>query len=180
MGDRDVEFDSILPGVDKAWHTSSFLTRTETLAAVPDYYDVANSYGFTDYPYALMMRMAGPVRFLDRVMSVYRINSNQAAWSQGFDYEAKKRIFFLEGMVKTLEAFRAHVSDEDVLRLVDENLDEALFRKYNAEGDAKAMLSPRFKKVFRQRPLSFRAKIYLNYTLPGLHKLYRKLKGYEK
>ena len=179
LGERDVGFESILPGVDKAWHTSSFLTRTEILSTVPDYYDVANSYGFTDYPYALMMRMAGPVRFLDRVMSVYRINSNQAAWSQGFDYEAKKRIFFLEGMVKTIECFRHHVQDEKLIKLVDENLDEAMFRKLNAEGNAKQMLSPRYRKQLKARPLSFRIKIYLNHSLPGLHKLYRKLKGYE-
>ncbi len=179
-GDGDVDFEQILPGMDNAWHTSSLVARREALANPPDYYHIASAHGFGDFPYGLMVRAAGKVRYLDRCMSTYRLNSNQAAWSSGFDYVAKKRIFFLEGMVKTLEAFRAHVSDERVLRLVDENLDEALFRKYNAEGDAKMMLSPRFRKVFRQRPLSFRMKIYLNRALPGLHKAYRRLRGYER
>ena len=178
--DCDMEFDRILPGVDNAWHTSAIFARKEVLEDLPDYYHIANDHGFTDYPYALMMRSRGKVRYLDRLMSVYRLNSNGAAWSNGFDYETKKRIRFLEGMVKTQEAFRAHVTDEVLLRLVDENIDEALFRKYNAEGNAKMMLQPRFKKVLSQRPVSFRMKIYLNRTLPGLHKLYRKLKGYEK
>ena len=177
--DCDIGFELILPGMDNAWHTSSLLARTEVLASPPDYYHIASEHGFGDFPYGLMVRNAAKVRFLNREMSVYRLNSNQAAWSSGFDYVAKKRIFVLEGMVLTLEAFRRHVKDEAVLRLVDENLDEALFRKYKAQGDAKMMLQPRFKKVFSQRPISFRAKIYLNYFLPGLHKLYRKLKGYE-
>lgn len=179
-GDMDVEFEHILPGMNNAWHTSSLMAKTEVLASPTDYYHIASEHGFGDFPYGLMVRNAGKVRYLNRSMSVYRLNSNQAAWSSGFDYVAKKRIFFLDGMVKTLEAFRAHVKDEAILPLLDENLDEALFRKLNAEGKAKEMLKPRFKKVFKQRPFSFRAKIYLNYFLPGLHKLYRKLKGYEK
>ena len=178
-GDRDVEFEDILPGMHGAWHTSSLMARTEVLASPPDYYHIASEHGFGDFPYGLMVRNAGKVRYLNRAMSVYRLNSNQEAWSSGFDYVAKKRIYFLEGVVKTLEAFRNHVSDEAVLALIDENLDEALFRKYNAEGNAKMMLQPRFKKVFAQRPLKFRLKIYLNRSLPGLQKIYRKMKGYE-
>lgn len=178
-GDGDVEFEHILPGMHNAWHTSSLMARTEVLASPPDYYEIASAHGFGDFPYGLMARNAGRVRYLDRCMSVYRLNSNQAAWSAGFYYVAQKRIHFLEGMVKTLEAFRKHVKDENVLKLLDENLDEAVFLKLNAQGDAKAMLEPRFKKVFRQRPFSFRMKIYINRALPGLHKLYRRLKGYE-
>ena len=178
--DRDVDFADILPGMHGAWHTSSLMARTEVLASPPDYYHIASEHGFGDFPYGLMCRNAGKVRYLNRTMSVYRLNSNQASWSSGFDYEAKKRIYFLEGVVQTLEAFSAHLGDESVRPLLDDSLDEALFRKYNAEGDAKAMLSPRFKKVFSNRPLSFRMKIYLNRALPGLHKLYRRLRGYEK
>ena len=178
--DRDIEFEHILPGMNNAWHTSSLLARREVLASPPDYYDIASEHGFGDFPYGLMVRNAGKVRYLNRAMSVYRLNSNQESWSSGFDYVAKKRIYFLEGMVKCLEAFRAHVSDESVLPLLDESLEEAKFRKYNAEGNAKAMLSPELRRAFARRPMSFKLKIYLNRSLPGLHKLYRKLRGYEK
>lgn len=178
-GDCDMGFEHILPGMHGAWHTSSMMGKTEILAHRPDYYYIAKEHGFADFPYALWLRENGRVRYLDRNMSVYQLNSNQGSWSSGFDYVAKKRIFFLEGIVGMLEAFRGHVQDEALLKIVDENLDEAAFRMYNAKGDAKQMLQPRFKKVFGQRPFGFRMKIYLNYYLPGLHKLYRKLRGYE-
>ena len=177
--DMDMEFGHILGGMHNAWHTSSLVARTEVLASPPDYYHIASEHGFGDFPYGLMVRNAGRVRYLDRTMSVYRLNSNQAAWSAGFYHVAKKRIHFLEGMVKMLEAFRGHVRDEETAALVDESIDEALFLKYNAEGNAKMLLQPRFKKVFSRRPMGFRMKIYLNYAFPGLQKIYRKLKGYE-
>ena len=177
--DMDIGFELILGGMHNAWHTSSLVAKTEVLASPPDYYNIASEHGFGDFPYGLMVRNAGPVRYLNRTMSVYRLNSNQGAWSAGFYHVAQKRIHFLEGMVKMLEAFRHHVKDAQTAALVDESIDDALFLKYNAEGNAKMLLQPRFKKIFAQRPLSFRMKIYLNYALPGLQKLYRKLKGYE-
>lgn len=177
--DMDIGFEHILEGMHNAWHTSSLVAKTEVLASPPDYYNIASQHGFGDFPYGLMVRNAGAVRYLNRTMSVYRLNSNQGAWSAGFYYVARKRIYFLEGMVKMLEAFRNHVHDEETAALVDESITDALFLKYNAEGDAKMLLQPRFKKVLMQRPLKFRLKIYLNYALPGLQKIYRKLKGYE-
>ena len=56
-------------------------------------------------------------RFLDRCMSVYRINSNVGSWSSGVDFATDKLITFITGVVEMLRTFRPHVGDEKLLRL---------------------------------------------------------------
>ena len=84
-GDGDIVTADIVPGMNGAYHTSSLVAKRELLANPPDFYEVACKYNFGDYPDALWLSLHGPIRYLDRCMSVYRINSNASAWSSGVD-----------------------------------------------------------------------------------------------
>lgn len=177
-GDRDVEFEDILPGMNTAWHTSSILARTEILKNPPDYYYVACDYGFGDYPWGIMLRHSGPVHFIDRCMSVYRINSNAASWSSGVDYATDKLVRFITGVVEMLRTFRAHVQDEKLLQLVDRHIDLNMFKLLYTQGRDRELRKPPYAAILRTKPLSFRVKNLIKCSFPGLQKLYRKLKGY--
>lgn len=176
--EQDVEFEDILPGMKHAWHTSSILGKTELLANPPDYYHVACKYGFGDYPYGLWLRQNGPVHYLDSCMSVYRLNSNAAAWSSGVDYATDKLVTFMTGVIEMLKAFRPHVTDEATLKLVDEYILDEQFQLLYTLGRDKELRKPPYDEILRKRPLKFRVNNLIKCSFPWLQKLYRKLKGY--
>lgn len=178
-GERDVEFEDILPGMNNAWHTSSLVAKTELLKNPPDYYYVACDYGFGDYPYGIWLRHNGPVHFIDRCMSVYRINSNVASWSSGVDYATDKLVTFITGVVEMLKSFRCHVQDEKLLKLVDRYINEGMFQLLYTQGRDRELRQPPYDAILRSRPLSFRVKNLIKCAFPGLHKIYRKRRGYE-
>ena len=179
-GERDVEFEDILPGMNNAWHTSSLMAKTELLKNPPDYYYVACDYGFGDYPYGIWLRFNGPVHFIDRCMSVYRINSNMGSWSSGVDYATDKLVTFITGVVEMLRAFRRHVEDEELLRLVDRYINEGMFQLLYTQGRDRELREPPYDAILRTKPLSFRVKNLIKCAFPGLHKMYRKHRGYEE
>ena len=178
-GERDVEFEDILPGMNNAWHTSSLVAKTELLKNPPDYYYVACDYGFGDYPYGIWLRHNGPVRFLDRCMSVYRINSNVGSWSSGVDFATDKLITFITGVVEMLRTFRPHVRDEKLLRLVDRYINEGMFQLLYTQGRDRELRKPPYDAILKSKPLSFRVKNLIKCAFPGLHRMYRKRRGYE-
>lgn len=178
-GERDVEFEDILPGMNNAWHTSSLVAKTELLKNPPDYYYVACDYGFGDYPYGIWLRHNGPVHFIDRCMSVYRINSNVASWSSGVDYATDKLITFITGVAEMLKAFRAHVKEKELLELVDKYINEAMFQLLYTQGRDRELRKPPYDEILKTKPLSFRVKNFIKCAFPGLHKIYRKRRGYE-
>lgn len=177
-GDRIVEFEDILPGMSNAWHTSSVMAKKELLANPTDYYNVACEYGFGDYPWGIMLRNGGPVWFIDRCMSVYRINSNNASWSSGVDYATDKLVEFLTGIAEMLKTFRPHVRDEKILTLVDKYILDAQFQLLYTQGRDRELRKPPYDAILKTKPLSFRVKNLVKCAFPGLQKLYRRLKGY--
>ena len=178
--DCDIEFADILQGMNHAFHTSSILGKTALLAETPDFYHVADSYGFTDFPYALWLRLNGKIRCLARVMSVYRLNSGADSWSSDKEAQTRKLTRFYRGVIAMLEAFRGHVRDEALLKLVDENLVRWNFDLLYILGRDKELRSPPYRAILKTKPLSFRVKNAVKCAFPALHRLYRKARGYNE
>lgn len=178
--DCDVEFADILPGMSHAFHTSSILGKTALLAETPDFYHIADSYGFTDFPYALWLRLNGKIRFLARFMSVYRINSGADSWSSDKEAETRRLTRFYRGVIAMLEAFRGHVRDEELLKLVDENLVVWNFDLLYILGRDRELRKPPYRAILKSKPLSFRVKNAVKCAFPSLHRLYRKARGYNE
>lgn len=178
-GEHDVEFEDIIPGMETAYHTSSMMGKREILATPPDFYYVASEYGFGDYPDALWLRLHGPIHFIGKFMSVYGLHSSDAAWSSGVDGQYGKLRRFVYGKVALLKAFRPH-APESIMEYLDRYI---LIREFDilyTEGRDKEMLKEPYRSVLREKPLSFRVNTMLKVFFPGLHKLYRKARGYHE
>ncbi len=174
----DVGFEQIIPGMSGAYHTSSLLARGGILSAPPDFYAVACEYGFGDYPDALWLRLNGKIHYLDRCMSVYRLNSNASAWSSGVDRQYRKLRQFIVGKCEMLKSFRRH-APEEVLPLVDRTIREREFELMYIEGRDREQRRPPYDEILRSMPLRYRFNNWIKSSFPWLQKLYRKARGYD-
>ena len=174
----DVDYAEIISSMANAYHTSSLVGRRDILASPPDFYRVASDYGFGDYPDALWLRLHGKIHYLDRCMSVYRLNSNESAWSSGVAGHYGKLRQFIVGKAEMLRAFRPW-APEEVLPLVDRTILEREFELMYIEGrDAEQRKAP-YDKLLKAQPLSYQAKNLVKSSLPGVQRLYRKMRGYK-
>ena len=121
--------------------------------------------------------MNGKIRFLDRPMSVYRLKSNETAWSAGCGREYGKRIEFVTGEIEMMKALLPHLSGERALITQEELLKREYVLLY-LKGDVRSMISGPYRRLFRQESLSFRTKQLLKLCAPHLHAIYREKKGY--
>lgn len=178
-GDCDVTLGEIIPGMNGAYHTSSLMAKAELLANPPDFYFTAYRYGFGDYPDALWLALNGPIRFLDREMSVYRVGSNASSWSAGIAGQYGKLRKFVIGKRELLKAFRPY-APEEYLALVDETIREREFELMYIEGRDREQRRPPYDEILRRQPFAYRLNNTLKSYLPHLHRLYRSLRGYKE
>ena len=176
-GDRDIPFETVLQGMSHAFHTSSILARRAYLLDPPDFRNVAFSYGFTDYAIGLWLTMKGRVRFLDSCMSLYRIGSNPSAWSSGVDRQYGRLIRFVTGQREMLLTLRPHVEPARQV-LVDRVVLEREFELLYLQGKTEELTHPPYDAIFREKPLSFRMSTRVKNAFPGLHRWYRRRRGY--
>ena len=177
-GDGDIVTADIVPGMNGAYHTSSLVAKRELLANPPDFYEVACKYNFGDYPDALWLSLHGPIRYLDRCMSVYRINSNASAWSSGVDGQYDKLRQFIVGKCEMLRAFRPHAPAE-ILPLVDRTILEREFELMYIEGRDREQRQPPYDEILRAQPFRYRFNNWIKCSFPWLQRIYRKRRGYE-
>ena len=177
-GDRDIPFEQVVWGMSYAFHTSSIVARREWVVESPDFRNVALRYKFTDYAVGIWLTMNGKVRFLDRCMSLYRIGSSPGAWSSGVGQYYDKRLRFVTGEREMLRALRPHVSEERQL-VVDQVILDREFELLYLQGRTEELVKPPYDAIFRGKPFSFRAVTRVKNAFPGLHRWYRKKRGYE-
>ena len=174
-----VDFSNIVPGMPGAYHTSSLVARKDILDQATDFYEVACKYDFGDYPEALWLRLNGTIHFLDRFMSVYRINSNASAWSTGVDGQYDKLRLFITGRIEMLRAFRHHAPQE-VRELVDRTIRDYEFELMYIEGRDREQRKAPYNKLLRAKPFDYQFKNFVKCTLPGIQRLHRKKRGYDQ
>ena len=182
-GDHEVLYENVIHGPIDAYHTSSLMARREIIVQTPDYYQAAVEHGFADYPWALLLRLEGGIWFIDRSMSVYRLFSNQAAWSSnvgghyGVSGQYKKLQSFVQGKLAMLRAFLSHVPEE-YKPLVEREILEREFELMYIEGRDKEQRKGPYRQILRRQSRSYRVKNWLKSYLPGLQRFYRRRQGY--
>ena len=179
-GDRDVPFSVILSGMSHCFHTSSIVGRASIMCSPPDFQ--AGAYregGFTDYAIALWLSLNGKIRFLERSMSVYRVNSNPESWSSGRDGAYRKKLVFVRGEIAMMKAMLPHL-DPAQSALTEEEIAKREYELAYLEGDVNAMLLPRYRRFYRAEPMRFRLKTQIKRLFPALHERYRRSRGYEE
>ena len=177
--DCDVRFEDVLFGMSHAFHTSSIVAKKAVIAHPADFFYVGLAHGFGDHPDGLWMITNGPIRYLDRCMSVYRVHSNSASWSSGVDagYAAMRDYF--DGKLELLRAYRPYAQAER-LPAVDQAILETEFEQMHYEGRDREQREPPYDAILRRQPFSYRLKNWLKCRFPMLQYLYRKRRGYSE
>ena len=177
--DCDVRFEDVLFGMSHAFHTSSIVAKKAVIAHPADFFYVGLAHGFGDHPDGLWMITNGPIRYLDRCMSVYRVHSNSASWSSGVDagYAAMRDYF--DGKLELLRAYRPYAQAER-LPAVDRAILETEFEQMHYEGRDREQRRPPYDAILRRQPLSYRFKNLLKCCFPALQRRYRKRRGYSE
>lgn len=179
MGDHDVPFSTIILGMSHCFHTSSILGKAEYICHPPEFQSVAfRTAGFTDYPLSLNLAMNGKIHFIDLPMSVYRVNSNPDSWKSGYDDSYIKKTRFVNGEIAMMKSMLPVLSGEN-LSLTEKELLKREYELLYLEGDVDSMTKPPYDVLYRQEPLSFRAKTTVKKLFPALHEKYRKKQGYK-
>ena len=175
--DCDVRFEDVLFGMSHAFHTSSIVAKKSIIAHPADFFWVGLAHGFGDHPDGLWMISNGPVRYLDRCMSVYRMHSNNASWSSAVDGGYDKMLEYFHGKLALLNAYRPYAAPER-LPAVDEAILETEFEIMHFEGRDREQRRPPYRAILRRQSLSYRLKNLLKCAFPNLQKRYRARKGY--
>ena len=176
--EQDIPFETVVRGMAGAFHTSSIMARREFLLDPPAFRAVAFRHGFTDYPVGIWLTMQGKVRYLDRCMSVYRVGSNPSAWSSGVERQYGKFKTFVTGELAMLKALLPQVSGAQAAA-VRQVILEREYELMELEGRVEEQRRPPYDALYRAQSRSYKLKHFLKRTLPALHRLYRKRRGYE-
>ena len=177
--DCDVRFEDVLFGMSHAFHTSSIVAKKEIIAHPADFFYVGLAHWIGDHPDGLWMITNGPIRYLDRCMSVYRVHSNSASWSSGVDADYAAMLDYFEGKLDLLRAYRPYAQAER-LPAVDQAILETEFEQMHYEGRDREQRRPPYKAILRRQPFSYRLKNWLKCRFPMLQYLYRKRRGYSE
>lgn len=175
--DRDLSFAQAVKGMGGAYHTSSLLARRELMTEFPDFYHIAMAHGFGDYPDALRLLLKGPIRFMERSMSVYRVFSGSGSWSAktGGQYDRLKE--FVTGEREMLLALLPQLDPEQAAQTRRVIL-EREYELMDIEGRTAEQLQPPYLEIYRGKSPSYKLKHFIKRRLPGLHRLYRRHRGY--
>ena len=182
-GDHEVLYENVIRGPIDAYHTSSLMARREIIVQTPDFYRAATAHGFADYAWGLLLKLNGGIWFIDRSMSVYRLFSNQAAWTSvvgghyGVSGQYKKLQNFVEGKCALLRSFLPH-APVDVRPMVEQELLEREFELMYIEGRDREQRRGPYRQILRRQSRSYRVKNWLKSYIPGLQRLYRRRQGY--
>lgn len=176
-GDHEMPLEDIIRGPQSSYHTSSLLARRELITQRPDFYQAAVSHGFADYAWALLLWLKGGIWFIDRNMSVYRICSNQAAWSSGVDGQYDKLKDFVQGKLEMLRAFLPHAPEEQQATVEREIL-EREFELMYIEGRDREQRKDPYRQILRRQSRGYRVKNFIKSYFPAIQRIYRKRQGY--
>ncbi len=171
--EHDVTFEQTIWGMGTAYQTSSLILRRKYCFELPDFYQLAVSFGFGDWPRAIYLTLSGKVRFLPGVMSTYRRMSGPNCWSIR-NTGVQKQIRVMENSVMMLEAVKKHLTPEQA-ELADEVIADKTFTKLLLQEDYAALKDPQFDKVWQKMPTKQKLKICVKMYLPWLYTLKRKL-----
>ena len=175
--DRDLPMEFMISGASQAFHTSSLMSRREVITNTQPFYHVAYSHGFTDQANAIWFRLNGKVRYLDRVMSVYRINSNSAAWSSEVDGQYDKLRNFIIGKRDMLRSLLTQIPEE-YRKLVEDAILEREFELMYIEGRDREQRREPYRSILRRQSFSYRLKNFVKSYLPAVQRIYRRHRGY--
>lgn len=175
---RDISFATIITGLHRSFHTSSIVARREFITNSPDFVKTASIFGFLDYPWSINLALNGKIHYIDKPMSVYRLNSIAESWSSGYDYDYTKKTRFVMGEIAMMKNLLTHVNGENK-SLVENELLKREYELSYLQGNVKQLISKTYLKLFLKESFSFKVKTLLKLIFPRAHAKYRLKQGYD-
>ena len=171
--DQDFLFEDVIKGMP--YQTSSLLARRELILRNPDFYLRCVANGFGDYPQAIWLSMNGKIRFMGRVMSTYRYQSNASSWSAQTYQDREKLLSHQEAIIELLQAVKSYVSAERAA-LADQVILQKQFEAAEIKGEYLQMKRPPFEALYAKLSAAHRFKIFVKQHFPGLYRTYQRSK----
>lgn len=175
--DADLGFRDVVGKVGTVYHFSSIVGRRELFVDLPDFYYISTKYGIGDHPRAIWFALNGKIRYINRVMSVYRLFSTPTAWSS----QTKKNsntLRWLNGSLAMLSAVKSYVTGEDYVCL-ENQIVKYEWELLQAQGEYAKMKKPPYDVLYKKAPVTQRLWISFKQYFPGVYCAYMKLRGRE-
>lgn len=168
--DRDIETVPVIRyGITAHYQTASLMYRKEYMADPPPFL----KYGM-DYAMAIFLTLKGPIRFLGKIMSVYRYGSVGSFTTRNRKDMHKQVLHFeyLNKMLRELNENTNYAFQEVIEEKILENNYHALYfgEKYSE------MRAPEYRELYRKESMTKRVKMQLKQYFAPIYHLYRKLK----
>jgi len=169
--DVDLVFEDVVQYGSCSYHTSSLMYRIEYAKDRPAFFQKSKGYG--DYPLAIYLALSGKIRFLNRIMSVYRVET-VSSWTKSNIVNTHKNALGCYSFAEMLEAVNEYTNYEykhvlEPLVLKNEYLGLFFDGKYS-----KLRKGP-YDQIYKSKPLSYKIKTYVKQYFSGAYRFYRKL-----
>lgn len=175
-GNRDLGFEDVVYCGGQSFHTSSVMYRRAYAFNRPEFFAKAKTFG--DYPLAIYLALSGKIRYLDRVMSVYR-SWGDGSWTSRNMARLQKisaHHQYVADMLESVDEYSSGAYREVLQKLILEN--RYLSLEY-AESYG-TLRKPPYKQIFDSKPLDYRLRMLLRQYLNKPYHLYRRLIRGEK
>lgn len=169
--DCDIQAGQIIKdGNSEYYQTASLMYRTEYMHDVPEF---LQEY-FLDYLLGIYLSLKAPIRFMGRIMSVYRFaaaNSFTLMNRQDMLRQAAHNRFVVRKL-RQVDEYTDHAYENLIGTLILEGNYRALY----CEGKFNELRKPEYRALYRQESLGSRVKMRVKQHLAPLYKLYRRIK----
>lgn len=172
LEDCDLLTEAIISRTSSCFHTSSLVYRKEYALVRPSYFTKAK--GFSDYPRAIQLALAGKIRFIATTMSVYRYGT-VGSWTNRLKSDTKKTALSYFCFCEILKDVNQYTKGK-YNEVVSEAIDYYTYLQKYFEEDYSALRKDPLKKYYLQQSISYRIKTYIKQIFRGPYRLFRKIK----
>lgn len=170
--DDDLTFSDVVQGGSCSYHTSSLMYRMEYAENRPDFFKKAKRFG--DYPLAIYLSLSGKIRFLNKVMSIYRVETN-SSWTKANIENPHRNATFHLSVAKMLKSVDEYTEYEYTEMLNDLILENQYSNLYFDEKYEELRKEP-YKKIYKSKSLGYRFKTHIKQRFNKIYHIYRRKK----
>lgn len=172
-GDYDIQFVDVIQGGGCCYQSASLMRRRETIYNLPSFFDIVSFYG--DYTTAIYLTTLGKVRFLDQVMSVYRLFADGSLVLQSEKIDKKKKIDRYEKTCKMLQAVDDYTEkkyEQEIQNVIRRN--KYMIEEYS--GNYNKLSKEPYRAIYMEHEWKYRVKVFLKGHMMGVYLLYQKIR----
>lgn len=171
--DRDLHTADVLKGGSCCYQTASLMHRRDALFHVPAFVNGTEEIG-DDYTWAIYLTLIGPIRFLGKIMSVYRVGT-ESSWTAAHRSDMHENAVFhsaVSKMLREVDEYTNLVHHQQIEDLIHYNNYQALYfdERYSD------MRKPEYRDLYRKETAVSRVKMRLKQYFKPIYHVYRKIK----